>query len=85
MAYGADLQEALKHSDARGATLYFFCEPSLGELMLAAAAGVQAVYYGISKHDAAKAGLYPDHLKPQSIRYCRDAIIKDYLDHWNEE
>lgn len=83
LAQGGDLQAASK-DDVRGATLYFFCEPSLSELMLAEAAGIEAVHYGVSIRDAVRHGLCPLHLKPQCIRYCRETIIKDYVATWNE-
>jgi len=76
---GTDLREA-KNLD--GVTLYFFCEPSLSELSAAAAAGVKAVYYGISKHDALRHGLYPAHLRPQVIQRIRRTILDEYAATW---
>jgi hypothetical protein len=79
---GTDLQAALKDG-AHGATLYFFCEPALNELILAKAAGVKAVYYGVSKHDAGRYGLYPPRLKPEMVQRARETILKDYVVTWN--
>ncbi len=76
---GTDLREA-KNLD--GVTLYFFCEPSLGELTVAAAAGVKAVYYGISKHDALRHGLFPAHLRPQVVQRIRRTILDEYAATW---
>jgi len=76
---GTDLREA-KNLD--GAVLYFFCEPGLGELLSASAAGVKAVYYGISKHDAVRHGLYPAHLRPLVIQRIRRTILAEYAAMW---
>ena len=82
LTQGTDLQAALT-GDARDATLCFFCEPGLSELMLAEAAGVKAVYYGVSKHDALRHGLYPRHLKPQLVQRARETILREYVATWN--
>ncbi len=76
---GADLREA-KNLD--GVTLYFFCEPGLSELSVAAAARVEAIYYGISKHDALRQGLFPVHLRPQVIQRIRRTILDEYAATW---
>lgn len=82
LTQGADLQAALKDA-APGSTLYFFCEPGLGELLLAEQAGVKAIYYAVSKHDALRRGLYPPRLRPQTVQRARAAILNDYVATWN--
>jgi len=73
---GPDLRDA---ENLDGATLYFFCEPCLSEVAAAAGAGVKAVYYGVSKHDALRLGLYPAALQPQVDRHVRRTILKEYF------
>ena len=72
---GTDLREA---KNLNGVTLYFFCEPGLSELLSASAVGVKAIYYGISKHDAVRHGLYPPDLRPQVIQRIRRTILAEY-------
>lgn len=76
VARGPDLRAALSQ-DVCGATLYSLFEPSPEELLLASNAGVKAVYFALSKHDAVRLGVTP--LVPQCVRYAREAI----LERWN--
>lgn len=83
VAQGPDLQAAL-NTDVRGATLYSFRELTPTELGRAEAAGIARVFVGVTRHVAAKIGLWPEHLEQESVRYARDQIMAKYVETWNE-
>jgi hypothetical protein len=85
LARGTDLASVLTHDDIQGATLYSFRELTPFELGSAQAAGIGCVYYGVTRHIAKRLGLWPKHLEQRSIRYCRDAIVKEYVETWESE
>jgi len=83
IAQGPDLRAAL-NQDVRGAKLYMLFEPNPEELLLASNAGVRAVYFALSKHDAARLGVTPlipwwvPPLVPRSVRYARETILRKW-------
>lgn len=83
IAQGPDLRAAL-NQDVRGAKLYTLFEPNPEELLLASNAGVRAVYFALSKHDAVRLGVTPlvpwwvPPLVPRSVRYARETILRKW-------
>ena len=75
-----DLQAALTNAD--GCTLYAFCEPTPRELGLAEAAGIEEIFYGISKRDGAKLGIYHEGLRPVRVQRAREEILKKWVSKW---
>jgi len=79
-ADGQNLQAAL--TNAEGGTLYAFCEPTPAEIGLAEAAGIEQIFYGISKHDGKKLGVYREGLRPRRIQRAREVILKEWVSKW---
>jgi tRNA(Arg) A34 adenosine deaminase TadA len=81
LAEARNLQDAL-NIDAKGCTLYVFCEPSPLELGAAEAAGIEKIFYGVSKHRGKQLGIYREGLRPQRLQRARVKINKEWLPKW---
>ena len=70
-------QDALRIVPRAGLIAFCFLEPSAEDLIAAEAAGIRAVYYGISKHDAAR---LIHNLKPRTIQRAREWILENHVE-----
>jgi len=81
VAKALHLQAALS-ADANDCTLYAFCEPTPTEIGLAEAHGIRQIFYGISKRDGKKLGIYRVGLRPIRVRRAREEILERWLPKW---
>jgi len=74
-AEGPDALELLK-GDVNGCTLYVFAEPGSNVRALAAAAGIKAIYCGISRRDVARFIQSGYNFQPVVVVDSRDLVLR---------
>ncbi len=78
---GTSFQQTLCNvPEPKGLTVYCFLEPGPEDLLAAEAAGIRAVYYAISKHDAAR---FAHNVKAQTIRGAREWVLQNHVAKWS--